>query len=124
MNVTFHLKYTTLFIILQRGTFFGDIKQNLSQLGSNSFIQFICIIKSFDVGLIWTNITGLVLKEPFSLCGYPAFKTQVKNIVVILGTGMVTEDDLKGKEVNQYLKLSMTIGQSFVVTQVFSFCLH
>ena len=67
------------------------------------------------------NFAGLVLKEPITICGYPGFKTQVRDIVVILGSGMFPEKDLQGNEVNQYLQLSIAVGHSSVVPKVLIF---
>ena len=61
---------------------------------------------------------GLVLKEEVSLCGYRAYKTQISDILVILGSAMATEQELQGKHVSQYTELQTAIGHAFVVSQV------
>ena len=64
------------------------------------------------------NLPGLVLKEEVSLCGYRAFKTQIAEVLVIINATMVTEEELKGKDISQYTELQTAIGHTFVITQV------
>ena len=60
----------------------------------------------------------MLLKEEVSLCGYRAFKTQIDDVLVVLGKGMITESELKGDHVKPFTELTTALGHNFVVTQV------
>ena len=54
-----------------------------------------------------------MLKDEISLCGHWAYTTQIQGVLVILGTGMATSNQLEA----QHIELASTIGHTFVVSQ-------
>jgi len=58
-----------------------------------------------------------VLKEELSLCGFLAFSTQIDDLILVFGSGMVASK-ITPQHINQFNELATAIGHSFIVHQV------
>ena len=60
---------------------------------------------------------GIVQKKTISLCGFQAYTTQIEEIFVTYGSGMLVENISAG-DVKEFIELSTSTDHSFIVNQV------